>query len=147
MDLHFTHQLTCKNSACSKPIPLLRSTRLVKNPLDQVTSGYFESFVCPDCNHAYDYTTSDVGSQLQSAQATLPERKIAGLINLDCETADCGMRVIIQKPIRADIKPNELVEDSNGWVLAGVHCKKGHLITKLPQHRWAAAWPSDVVGQ
>lgn len=127
--------LACKNVRCNHTIWLPRSTQLGKflHQRDSDTRRYFETYVCPQCGHVYDYTELNVQrSQGQTENQESLWGLFAVALVFGCETENCGTRTIIRKPTRESPERNKLAKEAERWVWAEAHCPKGHPITKLP---------------
>lgn len=56
------YSLTCKNTDCVRPIwlPLPNPPEISANQVPWSKDGKPKNFVCPHCNHVYEYTVEDV---------------------------------------------------------------------------------------
>src|SRR5437764_71223 len=120
--------LRCKNICCHQSIwvsafsPLASATR-------ELSSGrqFFENYVCPACDHAYDYRPSSV----TWAQPSPDDKKqILGIYEISlesaCEEQDCDAAVRIRRPMVGPRDDQRFLRDSSSWTLGDVRCSRGH---------------------
>jgi predicted RNA-binding Zn-ribbon protein involved in translation (DUF1610 family) len=117
--------LECRNVDCDHTIWLPRSSRLGKSPHQQDSdSRSFETYVCPQCAHVYDYRDLSVLWNPDPSQApdNLGELFAVGLV-FDCETENCGTRTIIRKTTREhlDCSRLSLASLSTASTRSGLH--------------------------
>lgn len=137
----------CKNASCHHTIWLPRSSQLDRFPgqIEFADNQYSEIYVCPSCAHVFDYRPLNVRwYPRQIADRDHTGGWYATLLEFDCATENCGVRVVIRKPTDAPQTSDQLVKESEGWVLAEVHCPAGHPITTLPLHRWGGMFVRDL---
>ncbi len=120
----------CKNERCRRAIWLPRSSSLDKS-LDRPDSDqpYFELYVCPVCVHAYGYRALNVHWQVPQADILSQVLGLSSvLLEFHCDQENPGILVIIEKPTTELRDVENIVKDSESWVLADVHCRNGHQI-------------------
>ena len=130
--------VVCKNPGCQKPIPLLHSNLLGKEWFETLEpqDGLHEIFLCPECDHLYDYTQLD-SRPLDAAQIlalTESGGLLLGLVEFECSSENCGFHVRILRPIPAERHVEEVAASASIWTFASAHCQKGHAIDSLPDH-------------
>src|SRR5579859_4503542 len=126
----------CRNPDCAKPIPLLCSNLLEIGwfGIDSPPGTGHEILVCPSCDQAYDYTELTVRKFDPRQLLALSQEKALALrvVNFDCEVENCEIRVLLLRPMPAELPSREVGSDSANWKFVDAHCKKGHQITKMP---------------
>lgn len=127
--------LICKNRdsfhAISLPLPIHheRSPSRLLWPTD----GKPRNFLCPECNHAYEYILQEVQSGIDDKQPPSEEvRDEIFRIEARCGEANCGLPVYILLTAPSDTQSLTL---ANAWFETATHgvvrCSAGHLTRRI----------------
>ena len=132
--------LECKNKSGDShhTIWLPRSSQLRRFPdrPEMSSNTYFEICACPICGHVYEYKSVDVHWRpLQTAGRDHTKELHVAALEFDCGVENCGTRVVIQKPTAEVLTSDQIVKESDAWVLERVRCGKGHPVQGLPSNR------------
>jgi len=141
--------LDCGAPGCGQPMPLPRSSQLGKSPNvpGLIPPDIREIFVNPQSGHVCDYTERDVHWRpVPHVAPDQPGQPFSALVQWNCDIDNCGARVVVQRPTRGTITPDELMREARQrWRFVSAHCPKGHALTHIPDDAWSwEIWAADL---
>jgi hypothetical protein len=135
MQLHPHRFAECKNESCRRRIWLPHSSLLGTdiNPPSLHSAKNRQTFACPTCGHAADYSQSDYLPDL-SPQADQYLRGVLRLATVEfrCGIENCEARVRIHTPAETGQFNAQIAERTKTWTL-DIHCSNGHSQKRVPQ--------------
>ena len=136
MEQYIHYFVKCKNDpGCGQPIWLPSSIPLGTciAPRGMPTDEIPRIFVCPACDHAFDYTPAEYRHELRPQPDQYQQGLLfRGTIEFSCEAESCGVRTRIRRPVDVEEVNGSLWhENAETWTIDAL-CPEQHRVTQIP---------------